>query len=59
MIAICAACAAVDLAARITAARGPIRRARLDGGAIAMGLGIWSMHYCRHVGLSVACTCAL
>src|SRR5439155_4083423 len=45
VIAICAAYAALDLAARTTAASGRVRIAWLSGGAIAMGLGIWSMHY--------------
>jgi two-component system sensor histidine kinase/response regulator len=45
VIAICAAYAALDLAARTTAASGRLRIAWLAGGAIAMGLGIWSMHY--------------
>jgi PAS domain S-box-containing protein len=37
--------AALDLAGRLTAARGQARLAWLTGGAAAMGLGIWSMHY--------------
>jgi len=45
LIAICAAYAALDLAGRTTAARGRLRLAWLAGGASAMGLGIWSMHY--------------
>src|SRR6266480_2019744 len=45
LIAICAAYAALDLAGRTTAARGRVRLTWLAGGAIAMGLGIWSMHY--------------
>src|SRR5690349_22161373 len=45
VIAICAAYAALDLAARTTAAKGRMRIAWLWGGAIAMGMGIWSMHY--------------
>jgi two-component system, sensor histidine kinase and response regulator len=44
-IAMCAAYAALDLAGRTAAARGPFRLAWLFGGAAAMGLGIWSMHY--------------
>jgi two-component system, sensor histidine kinase and response regulator len=44
-IAILAAYAALDLAGRITAARGMGRLAWLFGGAIALGIGIWSMHY--------------
>jgi len=45
LIAICAAYAALDLAGRTTATRGRTRLAWLAGGAIAMGIGIWSMHY--------------
>ncbi len=45
VIAICASYAALDLAGRVTAARGFARIAWLMGGATAMGLGIWSMHY--------------
>jgi two-component system, sensor histidine kinase and response regulator len=37
--------AALDLAGRVTAAHGAIRMAWLSGGACAMGLGIWAMHY--------------
>jgi two-component system, sensor histidine kinase and response regulator len=44
-IAIFASYAALDLAGRVTAARGFARTAWLGGGATAMGLGIWSMHY--------------
>ncbi len=44
-IAILAAGAALDLAARVTQARGAVRLAWLSGGAFGMGLGIWSMHY--------------
>ncbi len=44
-IAMFAAYAALDLAARVTAATGWIRAIWLLGGAAAMGIGIWSMHY--------------
>jgi NO-binding membrane sensor protein with MHYT domain len=44
-IAICASYAALDLAARVAATRNKTRQAWLFGGAIAMGTGIWSMHY--------------
>src|SRR5260370_18905274 len=53
LIAICAAYAALDLAARTTAAKGWIRRAWLAGGALAMGLGIWSMHYIGMLAFSL------
>ncbi len=45
LLAILASYAALDLAGRITAARGAARSVWLAGGAAAMGLGIWSMHY--------------
>jgi NO-binding membrane sensor protein with MHYT domain/nitrogen-specific signal transduction histidine kinase len=45
VIAIMAAYAALDLARRVTFARGWARMLWLTGGAIAMGFGIWSMHY--------------
>jgi PAS domain S-box-containing protein len=44
-IAMFASYAALDLAARITAAGGWIRAVWLLGGAGALGTGIWSMHY--------------
>src|ERR1700732_377251 len=45
VMAVCAAYAALDLAGRTTASRGRVRLVWLAGGASAMGLGIWSMHY--------------
>jgi len=45
LIAICASYAALDLAGQVTAARNNARLAWLFGGAIALGTGIWSMHY--------------
>jgi two-component system sensor histidine kinase/response regulator len=45
VISIFASYAALDLAGRVTAARGRVRALWLMGGASAMGLGIWSMHY--------------
>ncbi len=45
LIATLASYAALDLAGRVTAARGRVRFVWLTGGAGAMGLGIWSMHY--------------
>jgi PAS domain S-box-containing protein len=53
VIAICASYAALDLAGRTTAASGRIRLAWLAGGAIAMGLGIWSMHYIGMLAFSL------
>jgi len=45
LIAVLASYSALDLAGRVTATRGSARLAWLIGGAIAMGTGIWSMHY--------------
>jgi len=45
LIAIAASYAALDLTGRVTAARGRVRLAWLSGGAIAMGIGIWAMHF--------------
>jgi PAS domain S-box-containing protein len=44
-IAILASYAALDLGGRVTASRGRLRSIWLMGGASAMGMGIWSMHY--------------
>jgi NO-binding membrane sensor protein with MHYT domain len=44
-IAILASYAALDLAGRVTSAHGGARLLWLSGGAVAMGIGIWSMHY--------------
>ncbi len=45
MIAAIASYPALDLAGRVTVAQGLARRLWLAGGAIAMGVGIWSMHF--------------
>ena len=45
LIAILAAYAALELAGRVTATRGVARFVWLCGGAFALGLGIWCMHY--------------
>src|ERR1700681_877791 len=44
-IAILASYAALDLAGRVTSAHGRVRLLWLSGGATAMGIGIWAMHY--------------
>jgi len=53
LIAIGASYAALDLAGRVTAAVGRARVVWLFGGAIAMGLGIWSMHYIGMLAFSL------
>lgn len=45
LIAVAASYAALDLGGRVTAAHGWVRAAWLTGGAIAMGIGIWAMHF--------------
>jgi PAS domain S-box-containing protein len=45
VIAILAAYAALDVAGRVTSAEGRLRSVWLSGGSLAMGIGIWSMHY--------------
>ena len=45
VIAVAASYAALDLAGRVTSARGVARAMWLSGGATAMGIGIWAMHY--------------
>jgi two-component system sensor histidine kinase/response regulator len=53
LIATMASYAALDLAARVTAAHGRVRFAWLLGGAAAMGTGIWSMHYIGMLAFSL------
>jgi PAS domain S-box-containing protein len=53
LMAIGASYAALDLAARITAASGRARLAWLTGGAASMGVGIWSMHYIGMLAFSL------
>ena len=45
IIAVCASYAALDLVERITVAGSSSRLGWLSAGAIAMGTGIWSMHF--------------
>jgi PAS domain S-box-containing protein len=45
LIAMAASYAALDLGGRVTAAHGRARAGWLTGGAIAMGIGIWAMHF--------------
>jgi len=52
-IAISSSYAALDLGGRVTAARGWNRSAWLAGGAGAMGLGIWSMHFTGMLAFSL------
>src|SRR3569623_332875 len=45
VIAVCASYTALTLAGRVSVARGRARVAWLLGGSVAMGSGIWSMHF--------------
>jgi PAS domain S-box-containing protein len=45
LVAVLASYVALDLAARVSAAKGHLRAAWLLGGSTALGTGIWSMHY--------------
>ena len=45
LIAILASYAALDLGGRVTASCGRLRFFWLSGGAAAMGMGVWAMHY--------------
>ena len=51
-ISLLAAYAALDLAGRVTTSRGVPRLVWLCGGAFAMGIGIWAMHY---IGMEACC----
>jgi PAS domain S-box-containing protein len=53
LIAVLASYAALDLAGRVAAARGRAQAIWLAGGAFAMGLGIWSMHYIGMLAFSL------
>ncbi|MGA3348217.1 MAG: diguanylate cyclase [Candidatus Sulfotelmatobacter sp.] len=45
--------AALDLAARLVSTQGRARQAWLSCGAVAMGLGIWAMHYVGMLALTM------
>lgn len=53
LIAVSASYAALDLAGRVTAAHGRARAAWTAGGAVAMGIGIWSMHFIGMLAFSL------
>ena len=44
-VAVVASYVALDLASRVTASAGRTARYWLLGGAVSMGMGIWSMHF--------------
>lgn len=53
IVAVFASYTALDLAGRVTAAFGRSRLAWLIGGAIVMGVGIWSMHFVGMLAFSL------
>ena len=53
LIAMLASYAALDLAGRLTAARGRVRFTWFTGGSATMGLGIWAMHYIGMLALNL------
>ena len=53
LIAISASYAALDLAGRVTAAHGQGRAAWIAAGSVAMGSGIWSMHFTAILAFSL------
>jgi len=53
IIAAVASYVALDLAGRVTATQGTARKLWLMGGAVAMGVGIWSMHFIAMLAFSL------
>jgi len=53
VLAVFASYAALDLAGRVTSAQGRARVVWLSAGAVAMGLGIWTMHYVGMLALTM------
>lgn len=53
LIAIVASHVALDLAGRVTASKGRTRFFWLIGGAMSMGIGIWSMHFVGMVAFTL------
>lgn len=53
IVAVVASYTALSLAGRVTAAQGGSRTAWLLGGATAMGIGIWSMHFIAMLAFSL------
>src|ERR1700719_2162444 len=56
LIAMLASYAALDLGGRVTASRGSLRFFWLTGRSVAMGMGIWSMHYIGMLAYSLPVT---
>ena len=53
LVAILASYTALDLGARVTCSRGNERLWWMIGGAVSMGIGIWSMHYLGMLAFSL------
>lgn len=53
LIAVLASYTALDLAGRVAASQGSDRKIWLVGGAVAMGTGIWSMHFLAMLAFSL------
>ena len=53
LVAMLASYTALDLAGRVTSAQGRSARWWLTGGSIAMGIGIWSMHFLGMLAFSL------
>jgi NO-binding membrane sensor protein with MHYT domain len=53
IVAVLASYTALDMAGRISTASGRYARLWLAGGAVAMGLGIWSMHFLGMLSFSL------
>lgn len=53
IIAVLASYTALELSSRLTKSRGLTRRLWLMGGALSMGMGIWSMHFIAMLAFSI------
>jgi NO-binding membrane sensor protein with MHYT domain len=53
LIAVLASYTALELASRVTASGGSSRKLWLVGGALAMGTGIWAMHFIAMLAFSI------
>lgn len=53
LIAMLASYTALDMAGRVAASQGRAARGWLIGGSVAMGIGIWSMHFLGMLAFSL------
>lgn len=56
MIAVMSSFTALDMARRVTLSEGWKRRTWLMGGAVAMGVGIWAMHFVAMLAFQISVT---